>query len=96
MASGTGHAKNVANLQAMISAVESFGATYNPPRTDMKIPALAVLYPAARAERDQLLYTPDTGLVDIAEDMKKYVKHVFGTGNPQYAQIKNLKFTEPR
>lgn len=51
---------------------------------------------AARATRDNVLYNESTGLVAIALDIKKYVKSAFGTTSPQYAQIKDLKFTTPR
>lgn len=51
---------------------------------------------AARIQRNNILYADGTGLFDIAADIKKYVKSAFGTSSPQYAQIKDLKFTKPR
>ena len=48
MASETGHAKNVANFETLISAVQTFGTAYNPARTDLKVPALTTLSGAAR------------------------------------------------
>lgn len=50
----------------------------------------------ARNQRDDILYKPDTGLYDIANAVKKYVRSAFGADSTQYAQIKDLKFTEPR
>ena len=50
----------------------------------------------ARIERDKVLYKPETGLVDIVDDVKKYVKSLFGVSTPQYKQISGLKFTRPR
>jgi len=50
----------------------------------------------ARIERDKVLYKPETGLVDIVDDVKKYVKSLFGASTPQYKQISGLKFTRPR
>jgi len=47
----------------------------------------------ARITRDSILYTPKTGLVDIAMDCKAYVKSVFGPTSPQYKQISKLAFT---
>lgn len=38
----------------------------------------------------------ETGLVDIVDDVKKYVKSLFGASTPQYKQISGLKFTRPR
>jgi len=45
-----------------------------------------------RIERNNVLYQAETGLVDIAAGVKKYVKSVFGATNPQYKQISGLKF----
>jgi len=50
----------------------------------------------SRIERNNLLYQTETGLVDIAGDVKKYVKSVFGATSPQYKQVSGLKFTKPR
>jgi hypothetical protein len=36
--SETGHAKNVANLQDLISFVIGYGATYNPTKNTLKLP----------------------------------------------------------
>ncbi|MEN2434521.1 hypothetical protein AAH994_03830 [Weeksellaceae bacterium A-14] len=52
-----------------------------------------VAYSNARIARDKLLYSKDTGLVDIAFDVKKYVKAIFGATSPQYKQISVIKFT---
>lgn len=57
--------------------------------------AVATAYTAvsnARIARDKTLYTPDTGLVDIALDVKKYIKSVFGASSPEFAQVKGLVF----
>jgi hypothetical protein len=46
----------------------------------------------ARIERDNLLYNVTTGLVQIALDVKRYVKSVFGATSPQIKQINSLVF----
>ena len=48
----------------------------------------------ARIARNNLLYTTGTGLVDLAGEVKKYVKSVFGATSPQYKQVSGLKFTK--
>lgn len=50
----------------------------------------------ARINRNQILYAPKTGLYDIAQEVKKYVKSVFGATSPQYKQVSKIKFTKPR
>jgi hypothetical protein len=47
----------------------------------------------SRIERDTTIYGTDTGLFDIATEVKKYVKSVFGATSPQFAQVKGIKFT---
>jgi hypothetical protein len=50
----------------------------------------------ARAERNQLLYTPKTGMMATALAVKEYVKAVFGTKSPQYDAVKHIKFTNKK
>ena len=47
---------------------------------------------AARLERNSVLYSKTTGLVDVAMDVKLYVKSVFGARSPQYKEISNIVF----
>ena len=46
----------------------------------------------ARISRNAVLYKVNTGLVDVALDVKSYVKSVFGAGAPQYRQVSGLEF----
>ncbi len=45
----TGHAKNVATFEDLISFCTGYGATYNPAMTALKLPALSTLLTAAQA-----------------------------------------------
>lgn len=47
----------------------------------------------ARIDRNKTLYTKTNNLVETAQEVKKYVKSVFGATSPEYAQISSLKFT---
>jgi len=47
----------------------------------------------ARLARNKVLYTPLTGMVDVAFDVKTYVKAAFGQTSAEYKQISGLKFT---
>ena len=53
-------------------------------------------YSNARITRDTTLYAVDSGLVDLAFEVKKYVKSIFGATSAQYKQISGLQFTSPR
>lgn len=46
----------------------------------------------ARIIRNEVMYKPLTGLVDIAFDSKVYIKSVFGASSPQYKQVSKLTF----
>lgn len=50
----------------------------------------------SRIARDTIIYGADTGLFDIATQVKKYVKSVFGATSPQFAQVKGIEFTKKR
>jgi hypothetical protein len=50
----------------------------------------------ARIARNDILYKELTGLVDVASDVKTYIKSVFGATSSQYRQVSGLKFTRPR
>lgn len=47
--SETGHAKNVANFETLISYITAYGTTYNPSRVTIKIPALQTILSNAKA-----------------------------------------------
>lgn len=83
--------------------------TYTPNETDLQVSSLQTLlgnlkatntavvnaytnYSNAQITRNAILYTPTSGLVDIAGDVKKYVKSVFGASSPQYKQVSKLEF----
>ena len=46
----------------------------------------------ARISRNDILYKPNTGLVDIALDTKTYIKSLFGATSSQYKQVSKLEF----
>lgn len=49
-------------------------------------------YSNARITRNSILYGATSGLVEIAGDVKKYVKSVFGATSPQFKQVSGLEF----
>ena len=51
---------------------------------------------AARSNRNTLLYIDETGLVDIANDVKKYIRSVFTSDTMEYKKIAALKFSKPQ
>lgn len=90
LSSQTGYAPNETDLKV---------TTLMTLLADMKIKNTGVINTQtplsnARITRNTILYTTGTGLVDIAEEVKKYIKSVFGGTSPQYKQVSKLKFTK--
>jgi hypothetical protein len=46
----------------------------------------------ARQFRNATLYTPETGLVDVALRVKEYVASIYSNTSPEYKEIRKLKF----
>jgi len=66
--------------------------------TDLKTKNTAVLTAEvpisnARITRNDVLYKANTGLTDVAADVKAYIKSLYGAGSPQYKQVSKLAFT---
>lgn len=53
-------------------------------------------YSNNRITRDNILYAAKSGLVDVALEVKKYVKSVFGATSPQFKQVSKLEFKRPK
>lgn len=73
-------------------------ATLNTLLTDLRGKNTAVISATtalsnARIARDKALYGETTGILDVAQDVKQYVKSLFGASSPQYKQVSGLKFT---
>lgn len=50
----------------------------------------------SRIARDTKIYGTDTGLFDVATEVKKYIKSVYGATSPQFAQVKGIEFTKKK
>ena len=44
-------------------------------------------------ERDKILYAEETGLYSIAQNVKKYVKSLYGATSPEYLNVSAILFT---
>lgn len=45
--------------------------------------------------RNNILYTEGTGLYTIAQNVKKYIKSIYGANSAEYSKIAKIKFTTP-
>jgi hypothetical protein len=71
---------------------------YNPTTlfNDLRAKNLAVITAEtplsnARIARNEVLYKPSTGMVDISVDIKTYIVSVYGKTSPQYKAISKLE-----
>lgn len=51
-------------------------------------------YHTSMAAHTTVLYNPTTGLVQIAKEVKAYVKSAFGASSPQFKQVNKTRFKE--
>lgn len=75
---------SITGLNSKLAELKSLTATY--------FVANAAL-DAARLERNTILYSKNRGLVEVALDVKLYVKSVFGATSPQYKGISDIVFS---
>ena len=74
--------------------VESLKTLYNKFKAlNTDVVTTSIQLSNARISRNNILYKPITGLVDIAYDTKTYIKSVFGATSPQFKQVSKLNFT---
>jgi hypothetical protein len=76
-------------------------ATLNTMLTDLRAKNTSVITATtalsnARIARDKALYAETVGMVDTAQDVKQYVKSLFGATSPQYKQVSGLQFNRPK
>ena len=50
----------------------------------------------SRIARNNTLYADNTGLVEIATEVKKYIKSLFGASSPEFAQVKGIEFKKAK
>lgn len=87
LAAQAGYAPNEADLtvEALTAYVDNLEAKNNA----AKLAEIAA--DNARASRDQILYAPQTGMLDIVQRVKKYVKSISAGANA-YEQLMDLEF----
>ncbi|MDR3194103.1 MAG: hypothetical protein LBT76_02270 [Tannerella sp.] len=60
--------------------------------TNLAVVDAHILLTNARNSRNHLLYAAETGLVDVALDVKKYILAAFGAGSDEYEEVKKITF----
>ena len=77
----------IASLNAMIAYMKATNTTVITATTN---------FSNTKISRDNILYKAISGLVDVAQEVKAYVKGVFGAKSPEYKQVSKLKFSRKR
>ena len=81
---------NEADLK--ISALNTLLASMK--TTNTAVIAATTNYKNVLIARNDLLYAKVNGLVDVAQEVKNYVKSVFGGTHFKYIQVRQIKFTK--
>jgi len=88
----TGYAPNEPELQ--IQTLNTLFTTLGTHNSTASTARYALVQ--ARISRDNALYHPRAGIVQLAKMVKNYVKSAFGANSPYYLAIKGLTFTRPK
>ncbi len=101
----TQQADNFGILLQLLATVTSYNPNENELKLINLTPYQASLMSATQAvdqteaqfnskliERNNLLYAEGTGLYTTAQNVKKYVKSVYGATSPEYANVSKIKF----
>jgi hypothetical protein len=75
----------IVNLKSYHASLES---------TTLAVDQTESMLNAKFQERDVLLYDEDGGMVNTAQNIKKYVKTIYGAQSTEYNDIAGIKFTE--
>lgn len=105
----TQQADNFGILLQLLATVSSYNPNENELKLINLTPYQASLMSATQAvdqteaqlnnkliERNNILYAEGTGLYTTAQNVKKYVKSVYGATSPEYANVSKIKFTVPK
>lgn len=88
LASETSYAPNEEDLT--ITTLNAKTATLKASNNSTSVAHAAVSN--ARINRNKTLYINNEGLVEVATEVKKYIKSVYGATSPEYAQVKGIAF----
>ncbi len=97
-------------LSAFITLIElaETQATYQPSETDLQIAQLKTYaatlktansgvitaktdWAASRSKRNKLLYGPQTGIVDTVQQIKNYVRSIYGPSDSEYKKVSGIE-----
>ncbi len=86
--SETGHAKNVANLETMISYCTGYGTTYKPSNPEIALAALTTLYNDSKAAL-KLVKTTETSFNDVEGQRKLIFKSLKPLSTKIFASLQS-------
>ena len=50
----------------------------------------------SRIARNTTLYSTEGSIFDVASEVKKYIKSIYGASSPEFAQVKGIEFKKPK
>lgn len=86
----TNYAPNEADLQ--IAALKTLVTTLKEANTN--VINSKTDWAASRTQRDKLLYAPQTGILDTAQQVKNYVRSIYGPSSTEYKKVSGLEMNK--
>lgn len=81
---------NEADLQ--ITALKTFADTLKAANT--AVISAKTDWAASRTPRDKLLYAPNTGILDTAQQVKNYVRSIYGPSSTEYKKVSAIEMNK--
>ena len=50
----------------------------------------------SRIARNTTLYSTEGSIFDVASEVKKYIKSIYGASSPEFTQVKGIEFKKPK
>jgi len=106
------YTQQIQHLAGLISVLQS-EPSYTPNETDLQIATLqakqndlttknnevATSYANisnSRIARNTTLYSTEGSIFEVASEVKKYIKSIYGATSPEFAQVKGIEFKKPK
>ncbi|HFG0472267.1 hypothetical protein [Flavobacterium psychrophilum] len=106
------YTQQIQHLAGLISVLQS-EPSYTPNETNLQIPTLLAIQNElitrnnevatsyanlsnARIARNTTLYSTSGSVFEVAAEVKKYIKSLFGASSPEFAQVKGIEFKKAK
>jgi hypothetical protein len=93
------YTQQIQHLAGLISVLESATLVAKQNELTTKNNEVATSYANisnSRIARNTTLYSTEGSIFDVASEVKKYIKSIYGASSPEFAQVKGIEFKKPK